>query len=195
MMSETPNTWKPSPELLAAFVDGELYGAEASRVEAYLTAHPEAQAEVTEQRRLARLWQRTTPAEPGRAAWQRTLDRILAGPRRTRPRSRRWSYFLAATVAAAAVGVILWTGMSRPRTPVPIESLPVAQSSDVEITRIDGDDVGLVAVGRLPLVGVLELANAGEIEITGMPQPNPRMPMVQVAGGSPMIWAKLESEP
>jgi hypothetical protein len=195
MMSETPNPWKPSPELLAAFVDGELYGPEASRVEAYLTAHPEAQAEVAEQRRLERLWQRTTPAEPGRAAWQRTLDRILAGPRRIQPRSRRWMYFAAASVAAAAIGLVLWTGMSRPRSPAPVDPLPVAQNSDIEIVHIDGDDVGAIVVGRLPLVGVLELANAGEVEITGMPQPNDRNPMVHVAGGSPMIWAKLESEP
>ena len=193
-MSEPADPWKPSPELLAAFVDGELFGPEASRVEAYLAEHPEARAEVAEQRRLERLWDRTTPAEPGRAAWQRTLDRILAGPRRTQPRSRRWTFFVAAVVAAAAVGLVLWTGMSRPRSPAPVDPLPVAQSSDIEIVRIDGDDVGAIVVGRLPLVGVLELANAGEIEITGMRQGNDR-PMVQVDGHRPMIWAKLESEP
>ena len=194
-MSDSPNPWKPSPELLAAFVDGELYGPEAKRVEAYLAEHPEAQADIADQRRLERLWDRTTPVQPGRAAWQRTLDRIFAGPRQIEPRSRRWSLALPATIAAAAVGLVVWSGMSGHRTPVPVEPFPVAQNSEVEIVRIDGDDVGAIVVGRLPLVGVLELASAGEVEITGMAQANVRMPMVAVEGRSPMIWAKLDSEP
>ena len=194
-MSDSPSIWKPSPELLAAFVDGELYGAEAKRVEAYLAEHPEAQADVADQRRLERLWDRTTPAEPGRAAWQRTLDRIFAGPRRIEPRSRRWRLFAAAAALAAAIALVVWSGMSGIRTPAPVQPLPVAQTSEVEIVRIDGDDVGAIVVGRLPLVGVLELASAGEIEVIGMVQANERTPMVQVEGRRPMIWAKLESEP
>lgn len=194
-MSDSPNTWKPSSELLAAFVDGELYGPEAKRVEAYLAEHPEAQADVADQRRLERLWGRTTPAEPGRAAWQRTLDRIFAGPRRVETRSRRWSLPAVAAVLAAAIALVVWSGMSGTRTPAPVEAWPVAQNSDVEIVRIDGDDVGAIVVGRLPLVGELELASAGEVEITGMVQANDRMPMVHVEGRGPMIWAKLETEP
>ena len=195
-MSDSPNTWKPSPELLAAFADGEVHGPEAKRVEAYLAEHPEAQADVADQRRLERLWDRTTPAQPGRAAWQRTLDRIFAGPRRTKPRSRRWSPVAATAALAAAVGLVVWIGMSGKNAGAGAASpLPVAQNSEVEIVRIDGDDVGAIVVGRLPLVGILELANAGEIEITGMAQANVRMPMVQVEGRGPMIWAKLESEP
>jgi hypothetical protein len=193
MMSEPADPWKPSPELLAAFVDGELYGPEARRVEAYLAEHPEAQAEVADQRRLERLWDRTTPAQPGRASWQRTLDRIFAGPRRIEPRPRRWTLVATAAALAAALAIVVWSSMSRPTSPTKVESLPVAQNSEVEIIRIDGDDVGAIVIGRLPLVGVLELANAGEVEITGMHQANNR-PMVQVEGRSPMIWAKLESE-
>jgi hypothetical protein len=193
MMSEPADPWKPSPELLAAFVDGELYGPEASRVEAYLAEHPEAQAEVADQRRLERLWDRTVPAQPGRAAWQRTLDRIFAGPRRIEPRPRRWTFVAAATALAAALALAVWTGMSRPKSSTPVAPWPVAHNSEVEIVRIDGADVGAIVVGRLPLVGILELANAGEVEITGMQQTNNR-PMVQVEGRSPMIWAKLESE-
>ena len=98
---------------------------------------------------------------------------------------------LVVGAAAAVIAFVVSTGPSRPIPQPVFEPLPLASGSEVEIVRIDGDDVASVVVGRLPLVGVLELANAGDVELT---QANERMPMVQAEGRRPMLWAKLESE-
>src|SRR5438270_170830 len=94
MMNETPsNSWKPTPELLAAYGDGELEGREPiARIEAYLAGHPEVQAELAAQRRLKRIWDETTPSEPATAAWQRTFDGIVSAPRRAAPRPTWWAF-------------------------------------------------------------------------------------------------------
>src|SRR5688500_6791176 len=77
----------PTPAELAAWVDGELEGADAGRVEAWLCAHPEDAAEAEASSRLAGLFRDHPPADPSPEAWDATLARIAAragGNRRPR---------------------------------------------------------------------------------------------------------------
>ena len=65
---------EPTPGQLAAYFDGELVGSVRAAVESWLARHPEALANHDDE--LARVWQRTQPADPGPASWAGVLDRI-----------------------------------------------------------------------------------------------------------------------
>ena len=61
--------WVPSPELLAAYFDGEFEGRDdlallRQRLEDWLDRHPGARCELAEYHRLRHLWLETTPPEP-----------------------------------------------------------------------------------------------------------------------------------
>jgi anti-sigma factor RsiW len=82
-----------APEQLAGYADGELGPATREAVERGLLGDPRARADVEAQRRLARLWQATAPADPGEDAWSGVLARIeasLPAVRLARPGRRRW---------------------------------------------------------------------------------------------------------
>src|SRR5689334_18822405 len=64
------------PELLAAYVDGELPPAECRRVEAWLADHPDARADVEDQRRLLRLFEETAPPPPTDERWASVVDGV-----------------------------------------------------------------------------------------------------------------------
>jgi anti-sigma factor RsiW len=61
----------PTPEPLAAFVDGELDSGSSAWVESWLIDHPEMAVEAEAWRRLARVWAETAPPDPGPVAWAR----------------------------------------------------------------------------------------------------------------------------
>ena len=212
----------PSPEQLAAYADGELDGRPEMeplrrRIEAWLARHPEAAADLNAQRRLAQLWQATTPPEPSEAAWQDVLARLEPLPA-TAERGRRgpglrfaaWAVAaLAATAAAVWLALALFPpgagpeiARQRPRdleqrkpplpaTPAaePMEPFAVATADEVEILSIGGADTGTVAVGEMPLSGPMLLVQAGEVEVQHV-EPEVRTG----ANGSPMLWAPLASE-
>src|SRR5438552_5519183 len=71
---------RPFPELLAAYVDGELDAAGRAQVETWLAAHPDAYAEVENQRKLSRkngkLWHFSAPPSPGERSWTRLFQRM-----------------------------------------------------------------------------------------------------------------------
>src|SRR5262249_58779212 len=71
---------RPFPELLAAYADGELDAAGRARVEAWLAEHPEARAELENQRKLSRsnskLWHASGPQSPGERSWSRLFRRV-----------------------------------------------------------------------------------------------------------------------
>ena len=67
---------KHPPEMLAAFVDGELDARQRAAVEKWLAADPEARADVEAQRRIAVLWQACRPAEPDETAYRSALQHI-----------------------------------------------------------------------------------------------------------------------
>ncbi len=105
----------PPPELLAAYADGALAGAEHERVANWLADHPEARAVVAELRRLQDLVERTQPQEPEPASWADVLDRVHAAlmpPAAPTPR-RRWRpgpYLGGAAAALVVMGLtrVLW---------------------------------------------------------------------------------------
>ena len=66
----------PKLEDLVAYVDGQLEPARRKGVDAWLRDHPQAAAEIDGQRRLAGLWQATTPAEPDEASWASIVARV-----------------------------------------------------------------------------------------------------------------------
>ncbi len=82
-----PEIPPPSPELLAAYVDGEFEGSEelAGRkqaIEDWLETHPDAYADILAWRRLKRLVQCTAPAEPADEAWAALWARVQPALRR-----------------------------------------------------------------------------------------------------------------
>lgn len=196
MTMNPSDPYKPDAERLAAYCDGEMDDAgERARLEAYLAAHPEAQAEVDALRRLKKLWDDTAPPLPSPATWRQVEARLNDPPRRpARPAMPR--PLVVAAVAACVAAVWLLSALLRPVAPTAAQGpvLPVAQSDDVEIVHIEGDDLESIVVGRLPLEGILELAESGDIEVHSMKRHEGwRQPMVPESG-RPMIYARLESE-
>jgi hypothetical protein len=203
-MSETPdNDWTPSHELLTAYADGELDAdAEASgmrsRIEAWLAAHPTARVELEAVRRLKVLWERTRPASPSAETWREVLGRVEQMQTTVPARKVSFGNWAVAGVAAAAciVWAILLVGSFRepPETP---EVFAVATDSDIEIVHIDGAMLDCIAIGTLPLRGVLDLADPGDVTSVNL-TPDRRDNMVPMvpsqASRRPMIWAKLEGE-
>lgn len=94
------NTHPITEELLSAYVDGELEGAERARVEDWLQSHPEDRARVqawqADRAALAALFNPVLD-EPAPAALRATVWR--------RPAPRRWA------MAAAAAGLLLAGGV------------------------------------------------------------------------------------
>jgi hypothetical protein len=203
--------WQPDPQLLAAFFDGELEGRCNSgelraRIEAWLEEHPEA-AQAPAQ--LQQLWLDTTPATPTAAAWNQALDQIDARRRLPSPRRRPW---FAAGIAAACIALFVGFGVWRLSTPadvkvvvvVPpvktdddVEVFPVATADEVIVLHIEGRDTNILAVGSLPVAGVLELASPGDVRVFhARPDATGRMAATVHQDGprAPMIWAKIETD-
>jgi hypothetical protein len=209
----------PSPEQLAAYVDGELDRPEMvplkRRVEDWLAACPEAATEVDAQRRLAQVWQATTPPEPGEDAWAAVLARLEQTP--VRPvKALRWrpAAWVAGILAACAAAVWLTLVLLQPRdqanrvdlkrrptpakespaprdtkaAPAPVEPFEVVTADEVEILSVRGADTGTLVVGEVPVRGELVLPLPGEVEIKERADAEVRV------GGSPMIWSPLTNE-
>ncbi|HYV37817.1 MAG TPA: hypothetical protein VE988_19180, partial [Gemmataceae bacterium] len=131
MNSSHPNGWTPSPELLAAFADGELDQRNALRrnIEDWLAAHPDAANELEAQLELTRLLGATTPAEPSPHTWADMWARINNSPAR---HYKRWpAAILIAGLAAAAVAIMVLPLASnlRPTSNSHQPPPPVAQSN------------------------------------------------------------------
>jgi hypothetical protein len=217
-MNLSPDNWRPSPQEIAAYFDGELVGSperDALRlqIEGFLAQDAEARAELIDLDRLGQLWRETTPPPPPRHAWKaikvRLRDQVSRLPRLRR---RRWVAALLATAAVLGlfIGIeVLRRGTSGtpPDTPAPkpappapvaeIEVFPVATAAEVTILLVEGADTPTVPVGRLPVDGLIELAGPGEVVLTSV-QPDARdnmLPQVRLDGPSrPMIWARVDSD-
>ena len=168
-MRNDPTNTDPSPEQLAAFLDGELDPAARPQVEAWLSANPDAAAEIDGQRRLARLWADNRPPEPAPAAWDATLGRIearLPRPTAHRPRRLLWPLWLGAGAAAVVAAVLLtrpfWPGQP-PKAPKvdPIAVVaPDGPPAEPPILLAGQDDVSVMSMepsaqddGMVPLIG------------------------------------------
>ena len=82
-MTSPLENWRPTPELLAAYFDGECEGRDdlyslKQRIENWLTANPQAQEDLAEHRRLLHVWQETAPPEPHADQWTAMLARLEA---------------------------------------------------------------------------------------------------------------------
>jgi hypothetical protein len=218
-MSHSRDDWRPEPELLAAYFDGELAGRAdldvlARRVQAWLRRHPEAVAELADYRRLDRLWQETAPADPGADTWHQLEARIARAPTVSAARPRRSSagYWAAALLSTAAgVTLAIWLGLTydgtpklarpQPIRPAPaadnMDVFPVATADEIAILHVEGADTQTLVVGVLPVQGALELAGPGEVAFTSV-QPDLRdnmMPHVRIGGAErPLIWAPVAQE-
>jgi hypothetical protein len=199
MSDTTPSHWKPSPELLAAYADGELEARDdpdglRARIEAWLAAHPEAQAELTANQRLKALWDRTAPPTLSSEAWNEVVKRVerLSAPK---PEGRRPSaaWLIGAGVAAACLlGAILAGSYWKAPPAAAPEVFAVVGEDDIEITHIDGDAIDSLVVGALAFRGLLELADAGEIFVMSV-EPAPRDAMKPVIDKErPIVWARID---
>lgn len=184
-----------SPELLAAYLDGELDGAARATVEAWLARHPEAAAEVEGQRRLTALWQTADPPAPTEADWARTLAGIeasLAPPIRRRPLGPGRTVVAAAILAAAAAALMLAVGLPgpSPRPPEPEEALPLVSADEVRIETLEEADRGAILIGEPPLLEPLVLLTAAEVKVhRALPDDAGRQARVETeeSSGVPMI--------
>jgi len=114
-------TREPTPEQLAAYLDGELTGAARLEVEAWVAEHPDAAPArdavfADHDDPLARAWHATQPADPPVAAWSGVLGRIDAAlpppppavvpPPAVLPARRRSRAGLVLAVVAAAAAAV-----------------------------------------------------------------------------------------
>jgi len=172
----------PTPEQLAAYVDGELDRATHERIERWLADHPEPAAEVEGQRQLQRLWKASTPEEPAGDRWGPVLAGIHAGVAGREPpvpgrRKLPHGWGTAGLTTAAGILLALGTWLSlrssdppSARPPVSEETLTLASGDDVEIISIAAADVRALVVGQPPLQEPLVLASADDMAVEN-PQP------------------------
>jgi hypothetical protein len=179
----------PKAEQLAAYVDGELHGAERDAVEAWLETSPLARTEVESLRHLACQCRRTAAPEPCADTWEVALGRLHAAlPAEPRPLPfRRPAYrpLVPAVGVAAAVLAVLTLARSfwpvgGPVPPPPDSALPptvattltgpisLADARDVEIISIDDDDTTTLLVGRPPIRDALQLAGPDDVLLMKM---------------------------
>jgi hypothetical protein len=207
----------PTPEQLAAFVDGELPVEARQQVEQWLARHPDASREVevwTEgTHRLGHLWGASVPPDPEPTAWDRTLERIRAalpiegGSPRPGQIPRRWRWLPprivgGLMVAAALVGAVL---LARPlwRLPTPNRipngplvlpgpddddvPFPVASLPEIHIIGINPGDADAIILGH-PILGTFELAAPADITELEVEPPPEDGEMARLEPGTvPMI--------
>lgn len=210
----------PSPEWLAAYVDGELeangdLAGIRKKVEYWLDRNPKAQDDVLAWSRLKKIWDTTTPREPSEKTWASLQGAICHGliqaPQPTAPRNRsnrRRGLMVLACVAAVillGLGVTwhLWNPAEQSALPgnthpsINVEPFLVAVDDEVEILSITGRDTETVVVGSLPVEGNIELATSGEVSLSWMEHPlkQSEIPLVGVEEDPPMIWAPPRMDP
>src|SRR5262249_17821503 len=107
-MTHEPNH-PPTPERLTAYHDGELAPNDRAALDAWLTDHPEAVADLAPWRRVDAVWKDTRPDDPSEVAWNAVQDQI--GKRLADPPRRTGIWWLAVGAAAAlfvGLGWALW---------------------------------------------------------------------------------------
>lgn len=134
-----------SPELLAAYADGELDAPTRAAVERWLADHPEAREAAEAQRELAAnspLWEQTAPREPSEAAWavvRRGIDAGLTPAVPAPPKHRRVAGWVLAGLSTAGIAAAaLWFALGPTAPPPP----PRPVEKPVEVAKADGPEVG-----------------------------------------------------
>lgn len=134
--------------------------------------HPDAAAELAGQAHLLQVYAEAAPPEPSEAAWQAAFaeieGRLSAHGGAANPSPRRWPAPAAAILAfAATLLVALYAAVSwrSDRDPLDDNDLVVAESSDLDITSMEGRALDAVVVGEAPVRGPLELATTDDIRV------------------------------
>jgi hypothetical protein len=215
--------WAPSPEVFAAYADGELDSAGPSaalrkQIEGWLVEHPEAAGTVEAQRQVTEWCQVTTAPDPGEPAWTAMAQRLRALPLPP-PQGRHWSRRAWLAVLGGTAAAALWLALSQlwpltrpgvvrnehtppggelprpPRAGQEADVFEVATAAEVEILSVQGDDTGTLVVGELPVQGALVLLQPGEVTLTSVqPARDNMVPEIRTGPTAPMIWAPLEAE-
>jgi len=191
----------PSPEQLAAYVDGDLEPDSRDQVEAWLADHPRVGAGLNADRDLDLLFHETVPPEPSPDAWAATLAHVHSriSDRAAVRRSSRWGLRLvvglasAATVFAAALLVPPFLHHDGPGGGQPVreedgdEPFLVASAQEVNIISMDASDADAVVLG-MPLLGSFPLAEPDDIEVLDAEPPHADGPVPWLEEGPvPMI--------
>ncbi len=195
--------WRPDPDVWSSYLSGKLTDrAMTQRIERWLEENPAALDEASLDRSLRDLCE-LTPAPPPslhewNVAWQKIQTRVPPTPWW---QPVVWFAGLAACVAFFALfrsEPSLLEEKPKPAEavanhPAPEEVFAVASPDEIQILRVEGSLFSL-AVGELPLAGLLELLETHEFTVRSI-EPDARDQMVpHVVSGTPMIWAKLVSE-
>lgn len=207
---------RPDADLLAAYAAGELDGDAAlapfkEQVEKWLAEHPQ-DLPATENW-LQDLWETSRPAEPETTHFDAILERLQSlptdGGRRPVPAGIRWRLLAAGLAAMAAAVWLAFALVSSPQDIVkddanattvastPPEAFQVASSDEIEILSVDGAATSTLVVGRVPVQGPLELLAPGDVTLTSV-QPadgDNMVPRVHKGHETPLIWARVDSEP
>lgn len=183
----------PSPEQLAAFLDGELDPAIAARVEAWLADNAAAAEEMDGQRRVLRLWQANPPPEPGPAVWTAVLSRIEANLPVARRRPRKWPRVLSfgAVAAAAVLAAVFLTRLFQGGSPKDADApLPVIAPGDVTIISMDARDASGLVVAAPPVQEPIVLAGQDDVSVVDVKSYRDDGPVPHIGEGEvPMIVA------
>ena len=168
----------PTPEQIAAWVDGESSSCEAGLVESWMADHPEARREAESMAQMTRLYRDQALPMPSEERWQSALDRIRPRVAPSPGAAWRWRLLLGLTLASAAMvgAVVLSRALWPTPTPEPFVQTPavrgedddepfaVAKLSEVHIIRMDADDADRIVTGQ-PLIGTMDFAGQGEIDM------------------------------
>jgi hypothetical protein len=179
--------WRPDPEMLAAYADGELDAAECHRLEDWLLDHPADSQKIEEHRRFTRLYKSTRPGEPTESAWAAARARVQA--RYVREAHKRWSganWRRWILPFAAAVLIALWVGrgprLERLEPAAAPAPFPVASPLDVEIISLDPADSQALVVGELPAREAFMAATPHDIIVRSMmPDTDGKVPVLRVS--------------
>ncbi len=214
------NRTKPTPEDLAAYLDGEFEGDDAripqkQLVEEWLADHPEAFADLTAWRRLKQIWQDTTPELSEESRWAALLSRIqhdlTHGPKPTVPAPKPFPWGWVSGFAAAlllTVGFLIWQGQSpkpEKKTPspsfsknkspsLPTKPFPVVAADEIQILHVGGEDISGLVIGAPPMEGVMPMAGPDEIVFTSVQTSQEEDPEPNIKNNPPMIWVPMDKE-
>ncbi len=180
MMPEDTTPESFSPEILAAYADGELEAGTHAAVERWLADNPEARASLNTQREFgpgnADLWQRAEIPAPSAASWAIVRHGIESGlnPPTPKPairyRSALWVLGGIATIAvAASVAWVVFGPVAQQRTLEDLRKPREIAKSRPEIAPPPRQIVTLLKPDPLAGFAVLEMATDEEVVLDRVP--------------------------